>query len=309
MLTQEGQDPADLFRRDRLGFLRLKRGRQKMDPRRVVLDVGGQETGIHAPEVLGEIHKVESGMGAEHHGALAQLEIQVHQQRLALGAAVDEDGEIGRQGGRAAATFEAEERQDLARLALLVAIMLAELVCAASGRSAKIVRVYRLGEVVRHPGPHGLHQLIAGENRSGGYEQLRRVELHQVLGQLETEVRAVTQIQNDQLGSHPPQGLDLVLAELVQRHADLEIQRHRTVGPGQQLLDLGHERGVAGDKRSARKSGIAHQAAQFYSMSSSVLTRGPVSAPGLQSPRRVRGTDPSSRPCSCPVDRYTPAFL
>ncbi len=69
-----------------------------MHPGRVMLDVGGQQARIHAAKVLGEIHEVEPGLDAEHQRALAQLEIQIHQQSLLLGGAVDQDGKVGGQG-------------------------------------------------------------------------------------------------------------------------------------------------------------------------------------------------------------------
>ena len=57
----------------------------------------------------------------------------------------------------------------------------------------------RLGEIIGYAGSHRLHQLLGGQYRSGRDEKQRRVQLHQVLGELEAQLLALLQIQNDQL--------------------------------------------------------------------------------------------------------------
>ena len=61
-----------------LGALRVERCREKMHAGLVLLDVGGQQTRIHAVKVLDHVHEGEPRVHPEDERCFAQLEIQVH---------------------------------------------------------------------------------------------------------------------------------------------------------------------------------------------------------------------------------------
>src|SRR5689334_17459138 len=153
-----------------------------------MVDIGREQAGVHAPEVLHEVDEAVPGLNPQNKGALAQLEIEVEQQGLGLGGSTDQDGEIAGQRGTPCATLGAKKRKNFARLALLFAVGLAKLVGRANSRRPQIFGTDGLRQVIRDPNPHSLEQLIARQNRAGGYEQLCRVQLQKILSQLQPEL-------------------------------------------------------------------------------------------------------------------------
>jgi hypothetical protein len=109
------------------------------------VDIRAQQARVHAAEILHEVHEAEPRLNAQHQGALAQLEIEVHQERLLFRGPVDKDRQIGGQRCGAASAFGTEEREDPPRFQRLTGLGFPELVSCAGGRRLKCFGGYRLG--------------------------------------------------------------------------------------------------------------------------------------------------------------------
>ncbi len=110
-------------------------------------------------EVLHHVHEVEPRLHAEQQRHLAQLEIEVYQQRFLSGQTVQHDREIGGQRGRAAATLCAEDCEHLSGLAGGSGAA-AELDREPLERLPELLGRDRLLEVVGEACPHGREHLL-----------------------------------------------------------------------------------------------------------------------------------------------------
>ena len=117
-------------------------------------------------------------------------------------------------GGGAGAALGAVEDVDLTRL------LRASSFCPvpsrrtnAVERGAKRLGGHRLGQVVRHPGPHRGQQVLRLEQRARRDESDAGRGLAQELGELDAQLGGVIDVEDEQLGVELPQRADLLLTE------------------------------------------------------------------------------------------------
>ncbi len=256
VLTQEVQDAPDLVRARRLRPLGMERRREEVHPRLVLLDVRGEQVGVHPVEVLHHVHEVEPRLDPEVEGDFAQLEIEVHQQRALRGEAVEHDRQVGGDAGDARAALGAEQGVEQA-LALGLGRAGAHGAREPRHRVAQRAVGDRLDEVVRHPRPHGREEQLLGELRAGGENPVAGVRVGEELGELHAQLRIALEVEDQDLGIELPEPPDLLLSEGGEAFLDLESHDHAHRRIDADVPDLLAEPGVGRDERGA-ESGRGH---------------------------------------------------
>ncbi len=156
-----------------------------------------------------------------------------------------------------AAALRAEEGEDLSGLPLLLTDPLSELVRATDRRGSEIFGSHRLGQVVGYPARMACISCSLESTGPVAMKSCAGLSSTRYCASWSAEILILFQVQDDQLGPERPQRLDLLLAELVERHGELQLQRNGPIGAAQELLDLGHE--AWSRWRSARRGEAGHQ--------------------------------------------------